>query len=300
MTATVGISPVTPFQSGNYLTVAEYKNAPTAIDYDNLVTGGTSAQQDAELLTNIARASSFIDVYCNQPLIAQNFVENQRIRVTPEGYLVISPDYNNVVAVTSLNYGVTPTNMTAATPAGLAQIWFEKSQFIYPMSELGTTYSSVGPLSFGFPPSTRSRIYANYTYVAGFCNGLISTATAGQITLTMIDTVGITAGSLLNIWDGSNTETVTVASTYTFGSTTVPLSGTLKFTHAAGVAIGTMPQAIKQAAILIVNDFLKVRGDNSLTMSMTTRATTGPTGQQLIGGDLQLAKELLSPFRRMR
>ena len=62
MTATVGISPVTPFQSGNYLTVAEYKNAPTAIDYDNLVVGGNQAAQDAELLANIARASSFIDI----------------------------------------------------------------------------------------------------------------------------------------------------------------------------------------------------------------------------------------------
>jgi hypothetical protein len=300
MTATVGISPITPFQSGSYLTIAEYKNAPTAIDYDNLVTGGTSAQQDAELAANIARASSFIDIYCNQPLIAQNFVENQRTRITPEGYLVVSPDYNNLVAVTSLNYGVTPNNLTPATAAGLTQIWFEKAQFIYPLSELGTTYSSVGPLSFGFPPSTRSRIYVNYTYVAGFCNGLISTATQGQNTLTMIDPVGITIGSLLNIWDGANTEQVVVANSYTFGSTTVPLTTSLKFTHASGVAIGTMPAAIKQAAILIVNDLLKVRGDNSLTMSMTTRATTGPNGKELIGGDLELAKELLSPFRRMR
>jgi hypothetical protein len=300
MTATVGISPITPFQSGNYLTLAEYKNAPTAIDYDNLVVGGTSAQQDAELTNNIARASSWIDIFCNQPLIAQNFVEQQRTRITPEGYLIISPEYNNLVAVTSLNYGVTPTNMTAVTSAGLTQIWFEKAQFIYPLSELGTTYSSVGPLSFGFPPSTRSRIYANYIYVAGFCNGLISSATAGQTTLTMIDPTGLVAGSYLTIWDGVNSETVTVASTYVFGSTTVPLTSALKFTHASGVAIGTMPGAIKEAAILMVNEFLKVRGDNSLTMSITTRATGGPDTKKLIGSDMALAKELLSPFRRMR
>jgi len=300
MTATVGISPITPFQSGNYLTVAEYKNAPTAIDYDNLVVGGTSAQQDAELLTNIARASSWIDIYCNQPLLAQNFVEQQRTRITPEGYLVISPEYNNLVAVTSLSYGVTPTTLTSVTTQGLTSIWFEKAQFIYPMSQVALTYSSVGPLSFGFPPSTRSRIYANYTYVAGFCNGLISTATQGQSTLTMIDPTGLTAGSYLTIWDGANTETVTVASTYVFGSSTVPLTTALKFTHASGVAIGTMPGAIKEAAILMVNEFLKVRGDNSLTMSITTRATGGPDTKKLIGSDMALAKELLSPFRRMR
>ena len=69
------VSPVTQFSSGAYLTIAEYKNAPTAIDYSNLVNGGTSAQQDAELSTVIQRASSFIDIYVNQPLIAQNFTE---------------------------------------------------------------------------------------------------------------------------------------------------------------------------------------------------------------------------------
>ena len=92
------VSPITQFQSGSYLTIAEYKNAPTAIDYNNLVTGGTSAQQDAELASVIQRASSWIDIYVNQPLIAQNFQEQSRTRITQEGFMVISPDYNNVVA----------------------------------------------------------------------------------------------------------------------------------------------------------------------------------------------------------
>ena len=75
---TSAVSPITQFQSGSYLTIAEYKNAPTAIDYNNLVTGGTSAQQDAELASVIQRASSWIDIYVNQPLIAQNFLEQCR------------------------------------------------------------------------------------------------------------------------------------------------------------------------------------------------------------------------------
>jgi len=294
------VSPITQFQSGSYLTIAEYKNAPTAIDYSNLVNGGTQAQQDAELASVIQRASSWIDIYVNQPLIAQNFTEQQRTRITQEGFLIISPDYNNVVALNSLSYGVTPTNMITVPSSTLSQCWFEKSQIIYPLSMLGLTYSSQGPLSFGFPPSVRSRIYTSYNYVAGFCNGLISSASAGAASFTMVDPIGLTPGTVVNIYDGQYTEQVVVSPNYSYGSNTVPITTTLQYTHAAGASVGNMPQAIKEAAILVTTDFLKVRGDNSLTMGVTTRATSGPSVQSIIGSDLALAKELLAPFRRMR
>ena len=294
------VSPITQFQSGSYLTLQEYKSAPTAIDYSNLVAGGTSAQQDAELAAVIQRASSFIDIYVNQPLIAQNFTEQSRTRINQEGFLILSPDYNNVVALNSLSYGVVPTNMVTVPAASLLNCWFEKSQVIYPLSQLGLTYSSQGPLSFGFPPSSRSRIYASYNYTAGYCNGLISTATAGQTSFTMIDPIGLTAGTVVTIYDGASTEQVVVSPTYTYGSSTVNITTPLAYTHASGVSVGNMPQAIKQAAILVTTDFLKVRGDNSLTMAVTTRANSGPSVQDIIGSDLALAKELLAPFRRMR
>jgi len=297
---TSAVSPITQFQSGSYLTIAEYKNAPTAIDINNLVVGGTSAQQDAELASVIQRASSFIDIYVNQPLIAQNFTEQSRTRMTQEGFLVISPDYNNVVALNSLAYGATPTNLVTVSSTSLQNCWFEKSQIIYPLSQLGTTYSSQGPLSFGFPPASRSRIYAAYNYTAGYCNGLISSATAGASSFTMIDPIGLTAGTVVTIYDGASTEQVVVSPSYTYGSTTVNITSTLKYTHASGVAVGNMPQAVKQAAILITTDFLKVRGDNSLTMAVTTRASSGPSVQSIVGSDIELAKQLLSPFRRMR
>jgi len=297
---TSAVSPITQFQSGSYLTIAEYKNAPTAIDINNLVVGGTSAQQDAELASVIQRASSFIDIYVNQPLIAQNFTEQSRTRMTQEGFLVISPDYNNVVALNSLAYGATPTNLVTVSSTSLQNCWFEKSQIIYPLSQLGTTYSSQGPLSFGFPPASRSRIYAAYNYTAGYCNGLVMSATVGASSFTMIDPIGLTAGTVVTIYDGASTEQVVVSPSYTYGSTTVNITGTLKYTHASGVAVGNMPQAVKQAAILITTDFLKVRGDNSLTMAVTTRASSGPSVQSIVGSDIELAKQLLSPFRRMR
>ena len=125
-------------------------------------------------------------------------------------------------------------------------------------------------------------------------------ATAGQTSFTMIDPIGLTAGTVVTIYDGANTEQVVVASNYTYGSSTVAITGTLKYTHASGVAVGNMPQAVKQAAILLTTDFLKVRGDNSLTMAITTRASSGPSIQGNVGSDIELAKQLLAPFRRMR
>ena len=294
------VSPITQFQSGSYLTIAEYKNAPTAIDYNNLVVGGTAAQQDAELAAVIQRASSFIDIYVNQPLIAQNFQEQSRTRITQEGYLVISPDYNNVVALNSLYYGTTPTALVQVTDALLQSCWFERSQIVVPLSASGIGYSSQGPLSFGFPPSTRSRIYAAYNYAAGFCNGYISTAVAGQSSFTMIDPIGLTAGTLVTIYDGQYTEQITISNSYVYGSSTITCTTPLRYAHASGVAIGNMPQAVKEAAILATTDFLKVRGDNSLTMGITTRASGGPAAGSVFGSDLELAKQLLAPFRRMR
>lgn len=294
------VSPITQFQSGSYLTLAEYKNAPTAIDYNNLVVGGTTAQQDAELSSVIQRASSFIDIYVNQPLIAQNFTEQSRARINREGYLVLAPDYNNIVALNSLSYGSSPTTLTAVTPLALASTWFEKSQMIFPLSQVGLAYSSQGSLSFGFYPSTGSRVYALYNYCAGFCNGYINTAVAGATSFTMLDPIGLTAGTVVTIYDGQYTEQVTVSVAYIYGSSTVATTSPLLYAHALGVAVGNMPQAIKQAAILLATDFLKVRGDNSLTMAVTTRASSGPNNQGLIGSDVELAKQLLSPFRRMR
>ena len=56
-----------------YLTLGEYKSAPTAIDIDNLVFNSQDPDvQDSELTNVIARASSWIDTFCNQVLAATN------------------------------------------------------------------------------------------------------------------------------------------------------------------------------------------------------------------------------------
>jgi hypothetical protein len=293
-----GVTTQSPFFENPYLTVTEYKNAPTAIDFDNLVVGGNAGAQDAELANVILRASSFMDEYLNQNLNASTQTENQRIRLSNSGYLAIHPNNNPVISLQSMSYGTDPNGLTTLSDPSKA--WFEGQQIIVPLSQLATTYSSQGALSFGVGAAPRQQMFVTYNYTSGYVNSLIATATATQSTLTVQNANGIVAGMQLRIYDGASSERVTVASTYTYGSTTVPLTAPLAYTHANTISIGNLPQAIKEACVLVTTAFLKVRGDNSLTMNVTTQPNGNIGGATRFGNEMAVALEMLSLYRRIR
>lgn len=285
------------FSERPYLSVAEYKNAPTSIDYDNLVVGGNANAQDAELEQVILRASSFMDEYLNQNLVANRVTETQRTRFTPQGYISLHPNQSPVIALESFYYGPTPGLITALTDCSAA--WFENQQLIIPISSMALNWSSQGPLAFGGGSPTQ-QIFTKYTYVSGFVNNPIVSATAGASSLVVERSTGIVAGQMLRIIDGANSETVYVSSSYTYGNTTVALASPLTKTHAAGSTISNMPNAIKQACILITTALIKVRGDNSLTMNITTQPQQSLPGAVRYGGEIKLALDMVDKYRRIR
>lgn len=292
-------SKTTKLFSTPYITIAEYKAAPTAIDYDNLVAGSTnSAVQDAELNNAIARASSWMDTFCNQSLGANTVTERQRARLRPDGFLAIHPRYNPVVAVTSMSYGITPTQMVSFPDVSVG--WVEDQQFIMPYTTANISYSSQGPLQFGMPAIPRAQVFCEYIYINGYATTVLAAnANAAATSITVANPIGITAGTSMTIYNGANTETIVVASTYTFGSATVPLVTPLGYAQTSGVGVSALPPAVKEAAILATTAMIKVRGDYSLTMQVSNQA-----GQASVNsdgtGDLNLAKELLQPYRRIR
>ena len=292
------ISPIKRQQTKPYLTLDEFKNAPTALDYGNLVQGGSQAAQDAELSNAILRASSWIDQHCDQILSATVDVEQQRARLGTDGSVVFHPKFFPIVALTSLNLGYSPQTLTAVPDPSIA--WLEEQQVVFPYANANLSWSSAGPLGFGATASSRARMYVNYTYVNGYFNSTIATATAGQTTLTVTDGTGLVAGDQFTIFDGTSTEVVTVASSYTFGSATVPLTSALLFTHTAGVAASSLPAAIKEACILVTSAYLKIRGDSSLILGVTNAPGQAVDGSQKIGNDIAHAQDLLKPFRRIR
>lgn len=295
------INPTTQQFSIPYLTTQEYRQAPTAIDIDNLVFNSTDPDvQDSELANVIARASSWVDTYCNQVLGATIETETQRSRISPDGTIKFHPRYSPIIALTDFWYGNPSTNLYQAQDCSVA--WIEQSQIIFPYANLSTTFTSQGPIQFGFPSTSGMPVYLKYTYVNGYANTLIATAVATQSTLTVTHGTGITAGDHLKIYDGMYSENVTVASNYVFGSTTVPLTAPLIYSHSAGVSISALPPAIKEAAILATTAMLKVRGDNSLTMAVGTlpSQSTTPQVQASINDDMSMAIALLQPYRRIR
>lgn len=282
-----------------YLTLDEFKNAPTAIDISNLVFNSQDPDtQDAELSNVIARASSWIDTYCNQVLAATTESENMRARITKDGTLRVHPRYNPIIALLAFSYGNPTSQMNTVPDPSIA--WIEDQQIIIPCGNLGFNYSTQGPLQFGLPASPRMEVFINLQYVAGYANTTIVSAVAGQSTLVVADSTGITAGSSLRIYDGFNSELITVASTHTYGNTTVALANPLNYSHATGASISALPPAIKEAAILVTTAFLKVRGDSSMTMAIGTSAGQSTPGKDKLSDEINLAKELLMPYRRVR
>jgi len=295
------INPATQQLSIPYLTTAEFRSAPTAIDIDNLVFNSSDPDvQDSELANVIARASSWIDTHCNQILGATTTTEQQRTRVSPDGYIKWHPNYNPVIALTDLWYGYPSTNLYHVTDVSSA--WIENQQILFPYAMIGSLFTSQGPLQFGFPSTSGNPVFLKYTYVNGYANDLIVTATATQSTLTVKSGVGITAHDTLKIYDGMYSENVTVADNYVFGSTTVPLTTPLLYSHSAGISISALPPAIKEAAILVTTAMLKVRGDSSMTMSVGTLPSynSTPDINANIGSDMGMAVDLLKPYRRIR
>ena len=294
-----GINPTTNRFSTPYLTVTEFKNAPTAIDIDNLVFNSIDPDaQDAELANVIARASSWIDTYCNQILGATNETETQRTRIRPDGTIRFHPRYNPVIALSNFQFGTDFTQMVTYPNCSLC--WIENQEIIVPYAWSYMNYTSQGPLQFGFPYSQWAEVFIQYTYVNGYANALITSATAGQSSLVVDNPMGITAGLMMKIYDGFSSENVTVASNYTYGSTTVPLILPLLYSHNAGTSISALPPAIKEAAILVTSAMLKVRGDRSMTMQVGTSPSEALPNTQNISGDMSMAQDLLKPYRRIR
>lgn len=295
---TVGTTPDT-FHEQSYITLAEYKNAPTSIDYNNLVIGGNANAQDAELEKVILRASSYMDEYFNANLNATRYVETQRTRFTPDGFIALHPNNTPIISLENFNYGTNPNNLIQLSDPSLS--WFEEQQIIIPLSNIATAYSSQGPLSFGGYGMPRQQVYCKYTYIAGYVNNPIASATAGATSLTVTRSEGILPNQKLRIYDGAYTESVTVASNYTYGSTTVPITTALAYSHNGSSSIGNLPNVLKEACILITTAFIKIRGDSSMTMNITTFPQANPTpGANRYGGEIALALDMVNKYRRIR
>lgn len=293
----VGITPDTTNENP-YISVAEYKNAPTAISLSTLVVNGNQAAQDAELASVILRASSYMNEYFNANLVADVYTETQRIRYSQSsGYMALHPNNSPIISLSSFEYGSNPNALYALSDC--SKVWFEGQQIIIPNPLIGFNYSSQGPLAFG-SVSPVGWTFTKYTYVAGYVNTHIDAAAVGDTSLLVADPTGILPGQRYRIADGAKSEYVHVNENYTYGSTTVGIQSPLVFAHDAGVTFYNLPNVIKEACILITTAFIKMRGDASTTMQYTTNPSGNVAGATRYGNDIQVALDMVNKYRRIR
>jgi hypothetical protein len=292
------VTTTSPLFSVPYLTIAEYKQAPTAVDVDDLVGGGTQAINNQELANVVARASSWIDSYCGQVLGATTDTEAMRARVDRNGFLTIHPRFFPIVEVVSLSYGVLPNSIA---PIDVSTVWIENQSIVVPLTGINMAFSN-GPIQFNGNYSTTQESFVSVKYVNGYANTVLtSNVSASATSIPVSDLAAFLPGGQFAIYDGSNTELLNVASTFTptSGAGSLPISTQLAYAHTNGISVSTLPPAIKQAAIYVTSAILKARGNAALVMGNITPGAV-QNANPGANNDLMAAWDILKPYRRIR
>ncbi len=291
------ITTISPLFSTPYLTITEFKQAPTAIDVDDLVGGGTSAINDQELANVIARASSWIDSHCGQVIASTEDTEALRASVDRRGFLKVHPRYWPITQVVALSYGPLPTLMASVD---VSTIWIEQESIVLPIAGFSSAFA--GPIQFSGNYSTSQEQFVELTYVNGFPNTILTASVAASVTsLPVSDLTGFSPGQRFNIYDGASSEIVRVSLSHVPSSVpgNLPLQAATVYAHGSGVSTSALPPAIKQAAIYVTSAILKARGNAALVMqslSPQTFQTTNPSSL----ADFDAAVNILKPYRRIR
>lgn len=279
-----------------YITVDEFLNAPTGVDPSQIKVGASSTENRAALAQQILRASGAADTICQQVLGATTDVQSGQYRVTPNGTIKVPVDYTPLVAVTAVKVGLLANSL--ATLTDLSGVWPSRKVAEIPVDAANYTVFSDTPAA----QARRGRVYAVVTYVNGYANTtLAANALAAATSVTVADGTGIVPGLPLRLYDATADlwEPVTVASTYVFGSTTVPLTSGLVNAHSAGTAISALPPAIKQAVIHLTTFYIKTRGAEAIAMEDFGGEPSHSVSAEAGGiEEYDWALELLEPHKR--
>ncbi len=277
-----------------YATATEAANWPTGLDLQNLVPDGSSPEQTAQLQAVLGAASSYVEQITYQPLYARNVTEvagdsrsdgSGRLRVRLRSFPA-----TQVLAVQRQQN--TATGWTNIPPANV-HITGALRQGYYADDIDYRAYSG-----WGNPPWLVAT-----QYISGYPNALLTAnCVQGATTLQVDDATGMTGattlgdltlpGTALTIYDAANlaSEDVLVLSV---SGDTVTLAAPTAYGHAAGVRVSALPPAISTASIYLAAWMIKERraGGGSLMTGQVLPADGGV--------DLEMARQLLLPFRRV-
>lgn len=287
-----------------YITRDQYRCAPTSIDTQALIRGGSQADQDAALDRLIREASGWCDKAADQPLPAQRVTESMQARATRDGTLKLITRQCPVVAVYGVSFGPDLAGMSALND--LSNVWIDDRVVEVPMqAALSSGY--VGPLQFNTArPGSMVKVLLDYA--AGFpvttLAADVTTATATQ--LTVADATGIIPGTMLHLTQGgspsgtgSNQKALTQASVTVQSvlGTTVTLTGQVGATFLAGAGCSGMPAEVEQACIYVVTALLKQPGSQAMVMHGGNAGTLDKGNGTPWAEELEAAEATLALYR---
>lgn len=300
-----------------YVTVAEFKAAPTWLDVDDLIPGGGQNQQDDELFNVLLKASRWADNFCNLRLGAHTAFEQFRTRIDRYGRVKVYPSDNPVRSIVAFAYGPDPQSMTTLTD--FTQVWIEDAKGVV-VSAIPFRGSFFGTLEFGLVPVQGSEIFCQIQYVSGYgCTALGSSVTAGATSLPVVDATGFQApsvpvtglsvtlpGSTARIWDPAAEEAVTVSAV---NGNTLTLSSGLLNAHtvnpgvAGQVNVSELPPEIHQSIVSMAVALMlreDTSGEDPFAGTPGGPALRRSASGGAAAGLLDNAYELLEPYRRVR
>lgn len=293
-----------------YVTVPEFLAAPTWLDNQDLIPGGTDVQQTAELYNVLLRASGWAGIIAEQRLSAHTVIEQGRFPVDRWGNMYIVPLNNPVRQVNALAYGGDFQTLSLVSNLS-AQTWIEDEKSII-VSQVPNGGAYLGSLQFGGTRPGVDEVFVQYSYVAGYCaTYLTEPANAAASQIYVADPtglqpavtgglVGTIPGSVARFWDPAFEEAVQVAPTWTAGTNPVQLASPLVNSHAAGTGISELPPEVHQAVCELAVGLL-MREDVS-EEEPYGHTPFGPTVRESssggkAGGLIDHAREVLMRYR---
>jgi hypothetical protein len=273
------------FRRIGYISVSEYRFAPTAVPTNSLV---PTAPNDAAASTSalaqvIMRASAWVDEHCfhraDGTLAASVSTEARWVKVKPDGSIAFICNFRPVIEVVGMGMGPGPAQVQNISQTTANSIAIRGKVLQLP------AVSSHGPRPFfGSWPSVTGEVYVVTQYVSGFPHmALGANALAGATSITVIPAVtapfpsGVYAGTRLTIRDGTRTETIQVAVTPT--GNVLTLAHPLRYAHTLpappdSIMVSAVPWQIEQATISLTSVLIKAQGDRSMTLNSVGRPPT--------------------------
>lgn len=292
--------------SQRLITALELQEAPTGFSWSDISElGTTSAIEAIEQANVIDRASGIIRGYLDQDPTATIDTETARLGsgsvkawIDSAGWLWFKTNRFPILSLTSLKWATVPAGSGGLTYNALTvanvQIYGEDFRLnrLVDFSQDWTWLRNV--------PGWLQAVYVN-----GWPNMLLQSAiSAGSnISCTVDTTSGLSSasgaiGNLLTIYDGANTEVITVGSVTDathFVAASVANAHTPTSTNPVGIS--ALPADLKQGTIWTCLAVARVRGEDAIQMDSSGNIKGAPSGFD--GDAWAKAEYVLQPFRRI-